>query len=73
MYSSSGKTFLKVIEYHVLKLSFGWILTERAHNSAQLFGGDGSIAVLVEQGERLLELSYLFFGKLVGHCCSFVR
>jgi len=33
-------------------------------NGAELLGGDGAIAVLVEEGESLLELRDLLLGKL---------
>ena len=41
---------------HVLQLSLRGVLTQRPHHRAQFFGGDGAVAVLVEQRERLLEL-----------------
>lgn len=41
---------------HVLELSLGGVLAEGAHDSAELLDGDGAIAVLVEEGEGLLEL-----------------
>jgi hypothetical protein len=44
---------------HVLKLSLGRVLAERAHDSAQLLRGDGAVTILVEQGEGLLELGNL--------------
>lgn len=31
------------------------------------FGGDGAVAVFVEEGEGFLELGDLFFVELVGH------
>ena len=34
---------------HVLKFCFCGVLSEGAHDGAQLFGGDGAITVLVEQ------------------------
>ena len=37
----------------------GGVGAERSHHGAQLFGVDGSVAVLVEEGEGLLELSDL--------------
>ena len=52
---------------HVLKLGLSGVLAEGAHNGAQLLGGDGAIAVLVEEGEGLLELGDLFLGQLLGH------
>ncbi len=48
---------------HVLQLGLGRVLTQRAHDSSQLLGGDGAITVLVEKGERLLELSDLLLCK----------
>lgn len=33
---------------HVLELSLGGVLSKRPHDGAQLLGGDGAIAVLVE-------------------------
>jgi hypothetical protein len=51
---------------HVLELGLGGVLAEGAHNCPQLLGGDGAIAILVEQGEGLLELGNLFLGELVG-------
>ena len=50
---------------HVLKFSLGRVLSERPHDGSQLLGGDGAVAILVEQGEGLLELGDLFFGQLV--------
>jgi hypothetical protein len=41
---------------HVLELGLGGVLAERAHDGAELLGGDGSIAVLVKEREGLLEL-----------------
>ena len=52
---------------HVLKLSLGRVLAERAHDSAQLLRGDGAITILVEEGKCLLELCNLLLSKLVGH------
>merc|ERR1712057_40607 len=52
---------------HVVELSLGGVLAEGAHDSAQLLRGDGTIAVLVEEGEGLLELSNLLLGKLISH------
>jgi len=52
---------------HVLEFGFGWVLTQGTHDGAELFGGDGTIAVLVEEGESLLELSDLFFSQLISH------
>ena len=52
---------------HVLELGLRGGLPEGPHHRAQLLGRDGSIAVLVEQGERLLELRNLLLRKLVSH------
>ena len=41
---------------HVLELCLGGVLTQGSHHGAQLLGGDGAISILVEEGERLLEL-----------------
>lgn len=30
---------------HVLQLSLGWVLPERAHDGAEFLGGDGAIAI----------------------------
>ena len=38
---------------HVLELSLGRVLAEGPHHGAELLGGDGTIAVLVEEGEGL--------------------
>merc|ERR1719235_1098343 len=52
---------------HVLQLSLCRILTQGSHHRSQLLGGDCTIAILVEQGESLLELGNLLFGQLVRH------
>merc|ERR1719343_1479665 len=52
---------------HVLELSLCGILPQRPHDGAELLGGDGSIAVLVEEGESLLELCDLLLCELIGH------
>lgn len=41
---------------HVLQLCLGGVLPQGPHHRPQLLGGDGAVAILVEQGERLLEL-----------------
>jgi hypothetical protein len=51
---------------HVLKLGFSRVLSERPHDGSQLLCGDGSIAILVEQGECLLEFGDLLFRQLIG-------
>mmetsp|Transcript_5766 Transcript_5766/g.11783 ORF Transcript_5766/g.11783 Transcript_5766/m.11783 type:complete len:206 (+) Transcript_5766:195-812(+) len=53
---------------HVLKLGLGGVLAEGAHHGAKLLGGNGAVAILIEEGERLLELSNLLVGKLISHC-----
>ena len=52
---------------HVLQFSLGGVLIQRSHHGSQLFGGDGAIAILVEQREGLLELCDLLFSQLVRH------
>jgi len=54
---------------HVLELSLGGVLAQRAHDSPQLLGGDGTVAILVEEGESLLELSDLLLRQLI--CAAF--
>lgn len=51
---------------HVLQLGLRGVLPERAHDGAQLLGGDGPISVLVEKGECLLEFGDMFLVQLVG-------
>jgi len=41
---------------HVLKLVLGRVLTERSHHRAEFCRTDRSVAVLVEQTERLAKL-----------------
>jgi len=48
---------------HVLKLGLGGVLAERAHDGAELLGGDLTITILVKEGEGLLELGDLLFSK----------
>ena len=45
---------------HILKFGFSRVLAERAHNSAEFFGCDGDIAVLVVPGKGFFEFSDLF-------------
>mmetsp|Transcript_11557 Transcript_11557/g.38203 ORF Transcript_11557/g.38203 Transcript_11557/m.38203 type:complete len:232 (+) Transcript_11557:50-745(+) len=52
---------------HVLELGFGGVLSERPHDGAEFLGGDGAVAILVEQRERLLELGDLLVGESVSH------
>jgi hypothetical protein len=52
---------------HVSELSIGGVLAKRSHHSSELFRGDGSVSVFVEQREGLLELSDLFFSQLISH------
>ncbi len=52
---------------HVSELGLGGVLSKGSHDGSKLLGGDGAITVLVEEGERLLELCNLFLGKLVSH------
>jgi len=51
---------------HVLQLSLCGILTQGPHDCSQLFGGDCTVAILVEQGKCLLEFSNLLFCQLIG-------
>jgi len=51
---------------HVLQLCLCGVLSQGAHDRAQLLGGDGAISVLVEQGEGLLELCDLLLGQLIS-------
>merc|ERR1712022_30243 len=48
------------------------VLAEGAHHGSQLLGGDGTVAILVEEGESLLELGDLFLGECVGGACHCV-
>ena len=56
--------FVKWIEY-VLELRLGRVLAQRAHHRPQLLRRDRAIAILVEKGERLLELGDLLLGQLL--------
>ena len=44
--------------YHVLQLSFRRVLAQTPHHSSQLFGGDGSVTILIEQRKRFLEFCF---------------
>jgi hypothetical protein len=59
---------------HVLQFGLGGVLPQRAHDCPQFLlyvqrylGGDGSIAIFVEEGEGLFEFSNLLLVELVGH------
>ena len=41
---------------HVLKFGLSRILTQRPHDGAELLGGDGAIAIFVEEGEGFTDL-----------------
>lgn len=41
---------------HVLELRFCRVLTQRPHHGTQFLSGDGAIAILIKQTERLSEL-----------------
>jgi len=56
---------------HVLELGLRGVLTEGAHDGAQLLRRDRTIAVFVKERERLLEFSDLLVGQLVGHVVAF--
>ena len=47
-----------------LQLGLCGPLPDGPHDRAQLIGGDGAVALLVEEGERLLQL---LVGQLAGH------
>jgi len=47
-----------------LEFSLCGVLSKGTHNSAELRGCDGAVAVLVEQGEGLLELGDLMERKM---------
>lgn len=51
---------------HVLQLGLGGVLAKGAHHGAEFFDGDGAIAVLVEEGEGLLELCERDMGEVRG-------
>jgi len=40
---------------HVLKVGLGGVLSQRAHDGAELLGGDGAIAILIEEREGLYD------------------
>merc|ERR1719272_1178843 len=65
----SGAISINLVD-HVLELSLSWVLAEGTHDGSKLLGGNGTITILVEQGECLLELGDLLFGKLVSHVVS---
>jgi len=52
---------------------FGGILAQRAHGHAQLLGGDGAVAVLVEHHERLAKLVDLLGRQVLDHLVRVVR
>ena len=55
MHADPGTRFscgIRLVD-HVLELSLGRVLAEGPHHGAELLGGDGTIAVLVEEGESL--------------------
>merc|ERR1711910_189913 len=52
---------------HVLQLGLCGVLAQGPHHRSELLGGDGAVAILVEEGERLLELRDLLLGQLVSH------
>merc|ERR1719203_1429887 len=55
---------------HVLQVSLSRVLTQRPHDRAQLLCGDGTITILIEEREGLLELSDLLLGELISHECE---
>ena len=62
----SGAISINLVD-HVLELSLSWVLAEGTHDGSKLLGGNGTVTILVEQGECLLELGDLLCGKLVSH------
>ena len=52
---------------HVLGHSLGRVLTQGPPGYHKLLGGDGAIAVLVEQRENLAELGDLLLNELASH------
>ena len=52
-----------------LKLGLCGVLSKGAHDGAKLLGCDGAIAILVKEGEGLLELGNLLLGQLIRHFC----
>lgn len=53
---------------HILQFLLGRILTQRAHDFAQLIGGDGSRVVFVEQAEDVFEGLDLLVRELLDGC-----
>ena len=51
---------------HVLQFGFRGVLAQRAHHGAELLRGDGTVSILVEEGESLLELGNLLVGKFLS-------
>ena len=52
---------------HVLGHTLGRVLTQGPPDCSKLLGGDGAIAVLVEQRENLPELGDLLLNELASH------
>jgi hypothetical protein len=50
---------------HILKFSLSGVLSKRAHDCPKFLGGDGSVTILIEEGESLLEFSDLFLSESV--------
>ena len=51
---------------HGMHLVLGGVMPQPPHHLGQLLGGDGTIPILVKQGECLLELRDLLFSQLVS-------
>lgn len=52
---SMGLTICVHLIDHVLQLGFSGVLSQGSHHCPQLLGGDGTISILVKEGEGLLE------------------
>ena len=61
---------LVALAHHVLKLELGALVTQGLHEGLQVLRLDGTVAALVEERERLLELRHLLLRHLLrasGH------
>merc|ERR1712057_41647 len=63
--NGAAAVVIDLVDY-VVQLGLRGGLAKRTQDGAQLLGGDGSIAVLVEKQESLLEFGNLFVGELRG-------
>merc|ERR1719276_658113 len=58
---------LTQVGHHMTQLCCSGVLAEGTHDSSQLFGGDSSVTILVEEREGFLEFCNLFLSELIGH------